>query len=449
VLAPIVLALALAGALAAAPPARADDRPAGTGLLRLAHLSPDTPVVDATVGPPGPTGGGTPVAGLAYGEVAPYAEVPAGRYAVSIRAAGQGTHGPPVLSTLVDVPPGGARTVAVAGRFADLALAVLTDDHSTPPPDSARLRVLAAAGAAGPLDVTITGGGPLATALPFPEAADWVTVPAGPATLRVQGGGTSLELPVAPAAGSVATVLVLDHPGGGLTARLVTDAAGPAVVPAGGVDAGGGWTSGSAEDAALLVAPLVLAAAALVATGGHRRRALVLGSLLVLAATAAPRTRVVVETAAVAAPVRPPDPLVREPAGADPQRVRIPAAGVDAPVTAVGLDTAGWLRSGPAPGERGPAVLAGHVDGPAGPAVFFRLDEVAPGDEVLVDGADGGTASFVVTRVARYPKAAFPAGEVYAPTTGAELRLVTCGGAFDRAAGSYTDNVVVFARAAG
>jgi hypothetical protein len=90
-------------------------------------------------------------------------------------------------------------------------------------------------------------------------------------------------------------------------------------------------------------------------------------------------------------------------------------------------------------------VITGHVDSVAGPAVFFRLRDVAVGDPVSVVRADGTTARFTVTRVARYPKAAFPAAEVYAPTPGAELRLITCGGAFDRAARSYLDDVVVYA----
>jgi sortase (surface protein transpeptidase) len=441
-----------------ATPARADDQPVGTGSLRIAHLSPDTPAVDATVGPPGPTGGGTPVPGLAYGDVTGYAEVPAGRYAVSIRAAGQGAAGPPVLSTLVEVLPGGARTVAVTGRFADLALTVLADDHSAPPPGSARLRALAAAGAAGPLDITLTGGPPLATALAFPGAGDWTTVPAGAATLRVRDGATSADLPISPAAGSVSTVLVLDRPGGGLSVRLVPDAAGPAVAPAGAVDAGGGRPGGAAGP----LSALLLAGAAGVAAGA-RGRTLVLGGVLVLAATAAPPVPEPVappSLAIAAAPVRAPAAATAEVALPPPQRLRIPAAGVDAPVVAVRLaadrslaapDTAGavgWLRSGPVPGARGPAVLAGHVDSAAGASVFFRLDEVAAGDEVLVEGADG-TTRFTVTRVERHPKSAFPAAAVYAPTTGAELRLITCGGTFDRAAGSYTDNVVVFAHAAG
>lgn len=145
---------------------------------------------------------------------------------------------------------------------------------------------------------------------------------------------------------------------------------------------------------------------------------------------------------------------------ADPVRVRVPGIGVDSPLERLGVDAAGaletpadyaragWFDGGPAPGDVGPAVLAGHVDSTAGPAVFWRLRDLRPGDEVLVDRADGTTARFTVTRVERHPKDAFPTDEVYGPTPDAQLRLVTCGGEFDRAARSYRDNVVVFAELA-
>jgi hypothetical protein len=443
----------LGGGLLTATAARADEGNPGSGLLRVAHLSPDTPAVDVTVGPPGPTGAGTPLPDLSYGEVTGYQELPAGRYAVGVRAAGAGTGGPALLSTLVDVPAGGARTVVVSGRFAALELDVSHDDLSAPPPGAARVRVLAAAASAGPLDVTLAGGPALAEGLHFPEAGGWVEFPAGPVTLHVDDGGATADLPVHPLPGSVSTVLVLDRPGGGLTVQLVTDAAGPARAPVGPVDAGAGGAAGTGTPAAVA---LVLATAA--ALRARRARPLLTAVALVAAWLSVPGDP----------PAGPgPTPTIelatsRAPAGASaPHRVRIPAVGVDAAVVPVALDgtgalaapagetTAGWLDSGPAPGAIGPAVITGHVDSRTGPAVFFRLDEVAVGDVVLVSRADGVTAVFAVTRVARYPKAAFPAAEVYAPTTAAELRLITCGGAFDRGARSYTDNVVVFARATG
>ena len=109
-------------------------------------------------------------------------------------------------------------------------------------------------------------------------------------------------------------------------------------------------------------------------------------------------------------------------------------------------DTAGWFAPGPAPGQFGPAVLAGHVDSKDGPAVFYRLAELRPGAIVEVAREDGRVARFVVDKVERYAKDRFPTVAVYGDTTQrAELRLITCGGRFDARTGHYTDNVVVFA----
>ena len=83
-----------------------------------------------------------------------------------------------------------------------------------------------------------------------------------------------------------------------------------------------------------------------------------------------------------------------------------------------------------------------------GPAVFYRLEELTAGDEVLVGRSDGTTVRFTVTGIARYPKSDFGTAEVYGPTPDAQLRLITCGVDFDRSRRSYTDNVVVFARLA-
>jgi sortase (surface protein transpeptidase) len=145
---------------------------------------------------------------------------------------------------------------------------------------------------------------------------------------------------------------------------------------------------------------------------------------------------------------------------ADPVRVRVPAIGVDAAVVALDVDAqgvlpppatyheTGWWRAGPEPGEPGPAVIVGHLDSRQGPAVFFRVRELIAGDRILVDRADGTTAAFVVQGSERFGKHAFPTQAVYGPTRGAQLRLITCGGQFDRHMRHYVDNVVVFALAA-
>jgi LPXTG-site transpeptidase (sortase) family protein len=107
---------------------------------------------------------------------------------------------------------------------------------------------------------------------------------------------------------------------------------------------------------------------------------------------------------------------------------------------------AGWYTKAPTPGEIGPAVIVGHVDGNKQPGIFYRLKEMAAGDEILVSRQDGTTARFVVTRVDQVAKKQFPTDTVYGDTSDAELRLITCGGTFDHAAHSYVDNIIVFAK---
>lgn len=109
-------------------------------------------------------------------------------------------------------------------------------------------------------------------------------------------------------------------------------------------------------------------------------------------------------------------------------------------------DQAGWYAGGPTPGEFGPSVIAAHVDSHLGPALFYDLGAAKKGAKVIIDRADGTTATFVIDRVARYPKAKFPTSTVYGDTVRrAELRLITCGGAFDRTSGHYVDNIVAYA----
>lgn len=111
-------------------------------------------------------------------------------------------------------------------------------------------------------------------------------------------------------------------------------------------------------------------------------------------------------------------------------------------------DDVGWYSDGYAPGDPGPAVIAGHVDSKTGPAAFFHLRELRPGDPIRIRRADGTVITFFVDAVAQYPKDKFPTEIVYGSTNAPGLRLVTCGGSFDRKAGHYRDNLVVFARPA-
>jgi hypothetical protein len=142
-------------------------------------------------------------------------------------------------------------------------------------------------------------------------------------------------------------------------------------------------------------------------------------------------------------------------------RVSIPRIGVSSRLVRLGLkgdgtmevpedfDLAGWFTQGPQPGQVGPAVIAGHVDSKTGPAVFYRLRELRKGDEIKVARARGPALTFVVERLDQFPKDAFPTEAIFGPVPWPALRLITCGGSFNHAAGHYRDNIVVSARLAG
>jgi len=143
-----------------------------------------------------------------------------------------------------------------------------------------------------------------------------------------------------------------------------------------------------------------------------------------------------------------------------PVSVDIPAIGVHSELLRLGLnadgtiqvpslttsaDEAAWYKYSPTPGQIGASVIEGHVDSYRGPAVFFQLGALRPGDVIDVTLADGLTAIFRVTGVRDYAKVEFPTRMIYGPTDYAALRLITCGGAFDPATGHYLSSTVVFA----
>ncbi len=145
-----------------------------------------------------------------------------------------------------------------------------------------------------------------------------------------------------------------------------------------------------------------------------------------------------------------------------PTELSIPAIGVHSDMLQLGLNPdgtvqvpplllqqpsrAGWYRYSPTPGQLGPSVILGHIDSAAnGPAVFFRLGALRPGDTISVTRADNTVAVFRVDAVAEYPKDHFPTLTVYGNTDHAALRLITCGGAFNFTERSYESNIVAFA----
>lgn len=152
-------------------------------------------------------------------------------------------------------------------------------------------------------------------------------------------------------------------------------------------------------------------------------------------------------------------PRVEPMPAATPVRVRIPSVRIDAPLTGLGLtedgsldvpppakaNVAGWYEDGVPPGAVGTALIVGHVDNEAGPAVFYPLGALKKGQAIDVDRADGRTAVFTVDAVEVYDDENFPDEKVYGPSDRPELRVLTCGGGYDRDAGGYQGNVVVFA----
>jgi LPXTG-site transpeptidase (sortase) family protein len=161
----------------------------------------------------------------------------------------------------------------------------------------------------------------------------------------------------------------------------------------------------------------------------------------------------------------PTGPIVAAPQSAAPSPVAapvsltIPLIGVSTKLITLGLTSngslqvppltntavAGWYTGSPRPGAIGSAIIVGHVDTVNGPAVFDRLSELRKGDQVYIRRADGTLVKFRVTAVQQYLKDHFPTQTVYGPTPDAELRLITCGGAFDDATGHYLSNTVVYA----
>jgi hypothetical protein len=139
-----------------------------------------------------------------------------------------------------------------------------------------------------------------------------------------------------------------------------------------------------------------------------------------------------------------------------PIQLGVPAIGLKVSLSTLGLNAngtvqvptniqqPGWYRLGPSPGQEGAAVILGHVDSYRGPAVFYKLRSLVPGDLVDVSLADGVSAQFKVTFVAMYSKSSFPDQEVYGGNGHSSLQLVTCGGVFDSHTGHYLSNIVVY-----
>jgi sortase (surface protein transpeptidase) len=151
-------------------------------------------------------------------------------------------------------------------------------------------------------------------------------------------------------------------------------------------------------------------------------------------------------------------PAIIPPTAALPVRIQIPSIDLNTQLTQLAVNSTdqpsappnpwvpGWYPASPAPGDVGPAIIAGHLDTYTGPAIFWRLSQVQVGDTILISRADGTTITFDVYRIQAVSQQNFPSQEVYGPTPFPELRLLTCAGTWNSAIGKYSQNLVVFGR---
>jgi len=382
--------------------------PPGKALVRFIHASPDVPAVDISV-----IDGSTLATGVAYPQASPYVAVAAGTYDLKITQAGSKAE---VLRVSQWKAPAGSQSTVVVVRGLD------GQPDVVPVADSGGAAATPAGGLA-------TGFGGLATNGPVHEngpqglATSWLA--SGALTLLVASWALTMRRSRNRVHGSAALLAFTGAVGLGLVGCAQRDHS--------AADHAGGATSGTPVDGAAISATTV---DPVDRTVDDR---------------AAERSREV----GAPAPVRSGANVNSTPSVGEPTAITIASIGVQSELVPLGLaqdgtaevpedpQIAGWFTGGPRPGDEGPAVIAGHVDTQTGPAVFAQLKQLAPGDEVDVSTTTG-TVRFIVDRREQVAKDDFPTARVYGPAPGRQLRLVTCGGSFDRSSGHYRDNVVVW-----
>jgi Domain of unknown function (DUF4397) len=241
----------------------------GTGWIRLAHLSPNTPAVDVYLYSFGNSNAQIVLHHVAYGTVSPYESVAAGDYSVAMRAAGASATSQPVLSTSVTIKADHSYTVAGMGPESGLRLQVL-DDELTTPPGQARVRVIQASLKQQVVTVSF-GSAVLATSLKFADVSPYQTVAPGTETVTVSSSGGDVTSSVTLLAGTVHTLVVLDG-ASGLEVVNLEDAAGSGQPPAGGAGTGFGGTEPHGPGSPAPWLAVIGAGSLLALTGGLRLR---------------------------------------------------------------------------------------------------------------------------------------------------------------------------------
>lgn len=223
-------------------PTAATAADAGSGWLRLGHLSPDTKTVDVEVTAPN---GATVLElnGVSYGDVSPYSEIQPGTYKVSMVPAGSSSTTAAVISADIEVPATSATTVVAYGPSTDLEVKAVDDDLAAPTAGNGRIRLFQASTITDSVDVETSTGLPIAQDAAAGTVTGYAEVPAGSWTLELTGGNVTASAVVDVAPGSVSTLFVLDTADGGLTILPIVDSADVGRSPEGGVQTGGGGTA--------------------------------------------------------------------------------------------------------------------------------------------------------------------------------------------------------------
>jgi Domain of unknown function (DUF4397) len=265
----LLAASALLLGIPAAATAYASSATTGTGWIRLAHLSPNTPAVDVYLYSFDNSTAMIVLHHVAYGTVSPYESVPAGDYSVAMRAAGASATSQPVLSTSVTIAAGHAYTVAGMGPESGLRLQVL-DDQLTTPSGQALVRVIQASLKQQVVNVSL-GSTTLASGLKFATVSSYQAVSPGTKTVTVSANGTNVTSSVTLAVGTVHTLVVLDG-ASGLEVISLEDASGMGQPPLGGVSTGFGGTAAHGPGSPVPWLAVIGAGGLLALTGGLRLR---------------------------------------------------------------------------------------------------------------------------------------------------------------------------------
>ncbi|WP_228942662.1 DUF4397 domain-containing protein [Nocardioides sp. Leaf374] len=267
-----VAATTLAPSATAAPSTAgngpAAQAPATTGWLRLGHLSPGTGDADVRVLPLD-DGSRLNLTDVPYGEVSDFQRLPAGRYRIAFREAGQPLSAKPMVARLVEVDPGSAATVVATGRGESLRTEVIDDDLTPPPAGQAKVRLVSGVGDNGPVSAAVVGGPVIAEDVATGGSTPYANVAAQTWQVDVASGS---DMPttgkVAVKAGGVYTLLVVDGADGGVEIKALQDSGSAATMPSGGVDTGAGGLAPTAGAPTDLTAPAAGVLAALAALGG-------------------------------------------------------------------------------------------------------------------------------------------------------------------------------------